>query len=147
MRLREEGVRAWHELCKVRTKVDVDIVLILVLKIDGFRHHLQAHKHTGEKHPLWVIEHCPCAVKERIPTGGRRNEDIGIEKRANQCLDSGVFYCLTWVDTESVARQDDNLSLWRPLDRPSPVVHGRVHSGVDAPHRLANAMVPSRGHD
>src|SRR5262249_41960104 len=62
-------------------------------------------------------------------------------------LDSGVFYCLTWVDTESVARQDDNLSLWRPLDRPSPVVHGRVHSGVDAPHRLANAMVPSRGHD
>src|SRR6266516_1985496 len=62
-------------------------------------------------------------------------------------LDSGVFYCLTWVDTESAARQDDNLSLWRPPDRPSPVVYVRVHSGVDAPHRLANAMVPSRGHD
>src|SRR5262245_53974809 len=62
-------------------------------------------------------------------------------------LDSGVFYCLTWVDTESVARQDDNLSLWRPPGRLSPGVYGRVHSGVDAPHRLANAMVPSHGHD
>jgi hypothetical protein len=37
MGLREEGVRAWHEFGKVRKKVDVDIVLILVLKIDGFR--------------------------------------------------------------------------------------------------------------
>jgi hypothetical protein len=86
--LREEGVRAWHELGKVRKKVDVNIVLILVLKIDGFRHHLQAYKRTGEKHPLWVIEHGPGTVKERIPACGSRNEDIGIDKRANQCFSS-----------------------------------------------------------
>src|SRR4029453_4289917 len=88
MGLREEGVRAWNELCKVRKKVDVDIVLILGLKIDGFWHHLQAYKLTGEKHPLWVIEYCPGTVKERIPAGGSRNEDIGIDKRANQCCSS-----------------------------------------------------------
>ena len=44
---REEGVRAWNTLCKGRKKVDVDIVRILVLKIDGFRHHLQAYKRTS----------------------------------------------------------------------------------------------------
>src|SRR5215475_13630251 len=97
MGLREEGVRAWNELCKVRKKVDVDIVLILVLKIDGFRHHLQAHKLTGEKHPLRVIEHCPCAVKERIPTCGHRNEDVGIDKRANQWLSSLFPSPLRWA--------------------------------------------------
>jgi len=69
------------------------------------------------------------------------------EATEHNVLDSGVFYCLTWVDTESAARQDDNLSLWRPPGRPSPGVYVRVHSGVDAPHRRAHAMVPSRGHD
>src|SRR5262249_26042681 len=97
MGLREEGVRAWNKLGKVRKKVDGDIVLIPVLKRDGFRHHLQAYKRTGEQHPLWVIEHGPGTVKERLSACRCRNEDIGIDKCANQCCSPLCHSPLRWA--------------------------------------------------
>src|SRR6266849_3367922 len=62
-------------------------------------------------------------------------------------LDSGVFCCLTLVDTESVARQAGNRSVAPPPDRRPPRRCVRVHSDVDAPHRPENASVPWWGHD
>src|SRR5262249_26470465 len=57
-------------------------------------------------------------------------------------LDSGVFCCLTLVDTESVVRQAGNRSVVPPPDRPPPRRCARVRSDVDAPHRPETASVP-----
>src|SRR5438046_6031610 len=62
-------------------------------------------------------------------------------------LDSGVFCCLTLVDTESVVRQAGNRSVVPPPDRPPPRRCARVRSDVDAPHRPENASVPWTRHD
>src|SRR5262245_38630895 len=66
--------------------------------------------------------------------------------QGTMCLDSGVFGGLTLVDTASDSRPEDNHPIWPLPGRPSLAgcVHG--HSGVDARHRPANAMVPWRGH-
>jgi PPOX class probable F420-dependent enzyme len=61
-------------------------------------------------------------------------------------LDSGVFCCLTLVDTESAPRPEDSRSIWPPPDRLSPAGCGHVHSGVAARHRPENAIVPWLGH-
>src|SRR5262249_16645405 len=60
-------------------------------------------------------------------------------------LDSGVFDCLTLVDTENAPRREDNHAIRRPPGKRSPAECVHVHSGGDAPHRPANASVPSRG--
>jgi hypothetical protein len=57
-------------------------------------------------------------------------------------LDSGVFCLLTLVDTKSASRREDNHSIWQLPGRPSPAGYAHVRSGVDAPHRPANACVP-----
>src|SRR5215467_15945013 len=62
-------------------------------------------------------------------------------------LDSGVFCCLTLVDTESVVRQAGNRSVVPPPDRPPPRRCARVRSDVDAPHRPETASVPWLRHD
>src|SRR5262249_22348681 len=66
--------------------------------------------------------------------------------RPLRLLDSGVFGGLTLVDTASDSRPEDNHPIWPLPGRPSLAgcVHG--HSGVDARHQPANAMVPWRGH-
>jgi hypothetical protein len=64
----------------------------------------------------------------------------------NTQLDSGVFCLLTLVDTKSASRREDNHSIWQLPGRLSPAGCVRVHSGVDAPHRPANAIGPLRWH-
>src|SRR5712664_684934 len=81
--------------------------------------------------------------KRSLPTaaglGNQRTSIVSI-------LDSGVFCCLTLVDTESAPRPEDSRSIWPPPDRLSPAGCGHVHSGVAARHRPENAIVPWRGH-
>ena len=67
--------------------------------------------------------------------------------RVTRLLDSGVCFCLTLADTESVARQAGNRSVAPPPDRRPPRRCARVRSDVDAPHRPESASGPWRGHD
>src|SRR6185295_93358 len=61
-------------------------------------------------------------------------------------LDSGVFCCLTSVDTKSASILENSHVTEPPPDRPSLVESAHVRSGVDARHRPANARDPWRGH-
>src|SRR5215471_13299603 len=61
-------------------------------------------------------------------------------------LDSGVFCCLTSVDTKSASILENSHATEPPPDRPSLVESAHVRSGVDARHRPANARDPWRGH-
>src|SRR2546421_12419637 len=49
-------------------------------------------------------------------------------RSSNHKLDSGIFCCLTSVDTESVVRQAGNRSVVPPPDRPPPRRCARVRS-------------------
>src|SRR6185312_8751999 len=50
--------------------------------------------------------------------------DKGAQRRTRwgiaHILDSGVFCCLMWVDTESASRPEDSRLIEPPPDRPSP---------------------------
>src|SRR4029434_4181341 len=63
-----------------------------------------------------------------------------------EVLDSGVFGGLTLVDTASDASPEDNHPIWPLPGRLALAGCGHGHSGVDARHRPAHAMVPWCGH-
>ena len=149
----EQGVsilaRPWPHIGPLFTKQDftLDFARMQVTCPGGQRVPMVPGRHV--QFPAAACDACALRAQCTKATHGqgrslsiREDEQFQQKLRAKMNWSLAFSCCPILVQTENVARQEDNCSLWQPPDTRALAEYGRVHNGGGGPHQRETATRP-----